>query len=61
MKRGERLTLEELAQRTGHAESTLRTKWNRTKENLAKKGIIIEKKGYGQNADYTLYYIDKEK
>ena len=55
------MTLKELSQRTGHAESTLRTKWNRTKENLAKKGIIIEKKGYGQNADYTLYYIDKEK
>lgn len=54
------MTLEEVAMRLGKSETTLRTKFKRTQENLKKKGIILIKTGYGDNADYQIIY-EKEK
>ena len=50
------LTLEDLAKELGRSENTLRVHFDRTKENLAKKGIIIERYGTGKTAKYTLEY-----
>lgn len=57
------MTLEELSLRLGRSEQTLACHFERTKENLAKKGIYIEKYGSGRTAEYTLTYkcdLDKE-
>ena len=48
--------LEDLAKELGRSENTLRVHFDRTKENLAKKGIIIERYGTGKTAKYTLKY-----
>ena len=50
------MTLEELSKRIGRSEQTLACHFQRTKENLAKKGIYIEKYGSGKTAEYTLKY-----
>ena len=50
------MTLEELSKRIGRSEQTLACHFQRTKENLAKKGIHIEKYGSGKTAEYTLKY-----
>lgn len=58
------MTIEELSKRIGRSEKTLACHFQRTKENLAKKGIYIEKYGSGRTAEYTLQYecdLDKEK
>lgn len=52
------MTLQELCQMTGKSENTLKNSFNRTKENLAKKGIFISKIGRGENAEYFLEYKD---
>ena len=54
------MTLTLLCRILGKSEATLLHNFTRTKENLAKKGIIIEKNGVGRSADYTLSYIDTE-
>lgn len=54
------MTITELCKLLGKSETTLLHNFTRTKENLAKKGIIIEKNGTGKTADYTLSYIDTE-
>ena len=50
------MTLKELSQRLGRSEATLASHFERTKTNLAKKGIYIEKYGSGKTAEYTLQY-----
>ena len=50
------LTLSELAQEIGRSESTLKKAFDRTKENLAKKGVHIERYGTGSSAKYTVEY-----
>ena len=54
------MTLTLLCRILGKSEATLLHNFNRTKENLAKKGIIIEKNGVGRTADYTLSYINTD-
>ena len=55
------MTLQEVAKKLGKSEITLTTSFNRTKNNLAKKGIILEKIGQGKEAVYNIYYKgDKE-
>ena len=50
------MTLQEVCKVLGKSESTLMTSFNRTKENLAKKGIILIKEGQGKKANYTIKY-----
>ena len=52
------MTLQELCQMTGKSENTLKNSFNRTKENLAKKGIFISKIGRGEDTEYFLEYKD---
>lgn len=54
------MTVEELSLKLGKSESTLLHNFKRTKANLEKKGIIINKIGKGKNAEYTLEYRKKE-
>ena len=55
------MTLQEVCKILGKSETTLITSFNRTKENLAKKGIILIKTGVGRNADYQIKYMEDEK
>ena len=50
------MKLHELAEYFGYTESSLKANYKRTVNNLAKKGIIIIKKGYGQDAEYYIKY-----
>lgn len=52
------MTLQEVCKILGRSERTLITSFNRTKENLAKKGIILIKTGVGKNADYQIEYME---
>lgn len=52
------MTLQELCQTIGKSENTLKNSFNRTKENLAKKGIFISKIGRGEDTEYFLEYED---
>lgn len=52
------MTLQELCQMIGKSENTLKNSFNRTKENLAKKGIFISKIGRGEGTEYFLEYED---
>ena len=54
------LTLEELAKEIDRSPDTLRKHFDRTKENLAKKGIYIERYGSGKTGKYTINYGVKE-
>lgn len=54
------MTLQEVCKILGKSETTLITSFNRTKENLAKKGIILIKTGVGKNADYQIKYMEDE-
>lgn len=53
------LTLEELAKEVNRSISTLKH-FERTKTNLAKKGIIINRYGTGSSAKYTVEYKQVE-
>ena len=55
------MTLQEAAKKLGKSENTLITNFNRTKNNLAKKGIILEKIGQGKEANYNIYYEGEKK
>lgn len=55
------MTLQEVCKILGRSERTLITSFNRTKENLAKKGIILIKTGVGKNADYQIKYMEDDK
>lgn len=54
------LTLEELAKEVNRSPYTLEKHFERTKTNLAKKGIIIQRVGAGKNAKYTVEYKVEE-
>lgn len=53
------LTLSELAQEIGRSENTLKKWFERTKNNLEKKGVHIERYGTGSTAKYTVEYYKK--
>ena len=48
------MTLLELSEAVGVSESTLKNQFNRTKEKLLGRGIIISKTGRGEKAEYFL-------
>lgn len=50
------MTLQEVCKVLGKSETTLISSFKRTQENLAKKGIILIKEGYGKKANYTITY-----
>ena len=50
------LLLKEVCKILGKSESTLINAFYRTQENLRKKGIILEKEGYGKKTNYTIKY-----
>lgn len=54
------LSLSELAEKIHRSEKTLLKNFNRTKENLAKKGIYIERFGGGKNTWYNVKYEGEE-
>lgn len=49
-------TLDELAVELNRSKNTLRVHFERTKANLEKKGIYIERYGTGIAAKYTVEY-----
>ena len=55
------MSLSDLCEILGKSESTLRMKFTRTQESLAKKGIIITKEGREPYADYTVTFPDGTK
>ena len=55
------MTLSDLCEILGKSESTLRMKFTRTQESLAKKGIIITKEGREPYEDYTVTFPDGTK
>ena len=52
------MTLSDLCEILGKSESTLRMKFTRTQEILAKKGIIITNEAKEPYADYTVTFPD---
>ncbi len=54
------MTLHEVCKILGKSETTLMTAFNRTKQNLKKKGIILIKEGIGKNAQYYIEYREDE-
>ena len=50
------MTLQEVCKILGKSETTLIGSFNRTQNNLAKKGIILIKVGQGKNANYIIKY-----
>lgn len=50
------MNLEEFCKKVGRSENTVKKNWLRTKENLAKKGIIATRVGSGDNAEYYISY-----
>ena len=55
------MTLSEVCKILGKSENTLITSFNRTKENLEKKGIILIKQGKGKKAQYEIQYKEDDK
>lgn len=55
------MTLQEICWELNLSERTLSQKFQRTKENFLKRGIVIEKHGKGEKADYTITRINKSK
>lgn len=55
------MTLKEVCKILGKSETTLTSAFNRTQENLRKKGIILLKDGIGKNANYTIIYEEIDK
>lgn len=54
------MTLQEVCKILGKSETTLISSFNRTQNNLAKKGIILIKEGQGKNANYTIKYKEDD-
>lgn len=50
------LTIEEAAKEVGRSPYTLQKHWKRTRENLMKNNIIINRYGSGKTAKYTVSY-----
>ena len=55
------MTLQEVCKILGKSETTLISSFNRTQENLKKKGIILTKTGKGKKADYQIKYEQRTK
>lgn len=55
------MTLKELCWELNISESTMKNSFPRTKKSFEKRGIIIEKHGRGENADYIIRKVDLEK
>lgn len=55
------MTLQEVCKILGKSETTLITSFKRTQINLAKKGIILIKKGKGKTANYIIKYRKDDK
>lgn len=55
------MTLQEVCKILGKSETTLIASFNRTKINLEKKGIILNKEGIGKNAQYYIQYKEDNK
>lgn len=55
------MTLQEVCWELNLSETTIKQKFNRTKENLLKRGIVLERHGRGDNTDYTITQIDLKK
>lgn len=54
------MTLKEICKILGKSESTILNAFPRTQKNLRKKGIILEKQGYGKKAIYTIKYKENK-
>lgn len=54
------MTLKEVAQMLGKSEKTLMKNFPRTQDNLAKKGIILTKWGYGADKYFEIEYEEFE-
>ena len=52
------MTREQVCALLGKSPSTLIHQFKRTKKNLEKKGIILEKEGNGINAVYNVRFVD---
>ena len=52
------MTAQEVANELGKSLSTIETSFPRTKKNLEKQGIILNRTGYGKNKDYTITYTE---
>ena len=52
------MTIEEVAQALGREKVTLLRNFRRTQRALAKKGIILMKWGWGEDAEYEIEYED---
>lgn len=50
------MTLQELCEELNYSENTFKRSFKRTCDSLKRKGYIITKTGYGNNADYTYTY-----
>lgn len=50
------MTLQEVSLRLGKSEETIKNQFPRTRDNLAKKGIILSKVGKGASAEYFIAY-----
>ena len=55
------MTLQEMCLLLGKSESTMKQKFKRTQENLAKKGFTLIKIGQGESADYQVILPDGTK
>ena len=53
------MTAQEVANELGKSLSTIETSFPRTKKNLEKQGIILNRTGYGKNKDYTITYTER--
>ena len=54
------MTLQEVSERLGLSESTIKLHFPRTKATLLKKGIVLIKEGRGDKAVYKIEYLYKE-
>ena len=55
------MTLSDIAELLGKSENTIQKSFNRTRDTLSKKGIIITKEGRGKDTDYTVTFPDGTK
>jgi uncharacterized protein Veg len=53
-------TLDEVCMLLGKSKVTIKKNFGRTKENLAKKGIILERVVEGKNKLFTIEYKKRE-
>ena len=54
------MTLKEAAIRLGKSENTIKNQFPRTRDTLAKRGIILTREGKGETAEYFIEYSFEE-